>query len=174
MRISKYGKKGHAVTSLVLSTTCQSTCARIVKQPKYLMSLCLCIFSTRGHCRVVMDTACACFIMGAVAISTAVQLLCCFKRTVWHMVETGNAVVSAPCAPACLLPWSYPRWLMAAKGGKSRSRLLPDRQERLRVVRTDKCMYQWQCMRDSQHRNGGVKISPLQFSLASFYRETDE
>lgn len=44
MRTSKYGKKGHAVTSLVLSTTCQSTRARIAKQQKYLMSLCLCIF----------------------------------------------------------------------------------------------------------------------------------
>ena len=44
MRTSKYGKKGHAVTALVLSTTCQSTRARIVKQQKYLMSLCLCIF----------------------------------------------------------------------------------------------------------------------------------
>ena len=68
--------------------------------------------------RVVMDTACACFIMGAVAISTSVQLLCCFKRTVWHMVETGNAVLRAAWATACLLPWSRPRWRDGPKAGK--------------------------------------------------------
>ena len=58
------------------------------------------------------------FAVGFVAISTSVQLLCCFKRTVWHMVETGNAVLRAAWATACLLPWSRPRWRDGPKAGK--------------------------------------------------------
>jgi hypothetical protein len=110
MRTSKYGKKGHAVKSLVLPTTWQSTRARIVKQQGINEHVvCESFVSTSGHCRVVMDTACACFIMGAVAISTLVQLLRCLERTVWHLIETGNAVLRAAWVSTCVLPWSHPR-----------------------------------------------------------------
>ena len=44
MHTSKYGKKGHGVTSLVLPSTCQSTRARIVKQQKHRWASVVCIF----------------------------------------------------------------------------------------------------------------------------------
>ena len=69
-----------------------------------------------------MDTARACFIMGPVATSTSVQLLCCLERIVWHLVETGNVVLRAARAPTCVCTSLVLVTPAVADGGQSRKK----------------------------------------------------
>ena len=145
MRTSKYGKKGHAVTSLVLSTTCQSTRARIVKQQKYLMSLCLCIFCLHvwplsccdGHGMCMLHHgSCGHFHFGATAVLLQTHRVAYGRDRKRCVACRMGDSMSTSVVTTAVAGWPQSK-------EKSRFTFAARSQERLRVVRTDRCMYQW-------------------------------